>query len=64
MYGYKRNSPFRENGVMVSIGLNKSITSPTPWFYIYDEDIWPARVYAPEFLMGVVLCRQNILFKI
>jgi protoporphyrinogen oxidase len=36
------------SGVMLSLGLNKHCTSPTLWFYIYDEDILPARVYAPN----------------
>ena len=36
------------SGVILSLGLNKPITSPTLWFYIYDEDILPARVYAPD----------------
>lgn len=36
------------SGVMVSLGLSKPHTAPTLWFYIYDEDILPARVYAPD----------------
>lgn len=36
------------SGVILSLGLNKPVTSPTLWFYIYDEDILPARVYAPN----------------
>lgn len=36
------------SGVMVSIGLKKQHTSPALWFYIYDEDIHPARVYCPD----------------
>ena len=36
------------SGVMVSIGLSKPCTAPALWFYIYDEDILPARVYAPD----------------
>lgn len=36
------------SGVMVSIGLNCENVSPELWFYIYDEDIYPARVYAPN----------------
>lgn len=36
------------SGVMVSIGLSKPHTAPALWFYIYDEDILPARVYAPD----------------
>lgn len=36
------------SGIMVSIGLNCNNVSPELWFYIYDEDIYPARVYAPN----------------
>lgn len=36
------------SGVMVSIGLKKKHKSPALWFYIYDEDILPARVYCPN----------------
>lgn len=36
------------SGVMVSIGLKKQHNSPALWFYIYDEDIHPARVYCPD----------------
>lgn len=36
------------SGIMVSIGLNCQNISPALWFYIYDEDIYPARVYAPN----------------
>lgn len=36
------------SGVMVSIGLNCENVAPELWFYIYDEDIYPARVYAPN----------------
>lgn len=36
------------SGVIVSIGLNKKHRSPSLWFYIYDEDILPARVYCPD----------------
>lgn len=35
-------------GVMVSLGLNKTGVSPALWYYIYDEDIYPARIYAPD----------------
>lgn len=35
-------------GIMVSLGLNKERVSPSLWFYIYDEDIIPARVYSPD----------------
>lgn len=36
------------SGVLVSIGLSCENVSPELWFYIYDEDIHPARVYAPN----------------
>lgn len=36
------------SGIMVSIGLKNQHKSPTLWFYIYDEDIYPARVYCPD----------------
>jgi len=36
------------SGLMVSIGLKCENVSPALWFYIYDEDIYPARVYAPN----------------
>ncbi|NBJ92496.1 protoporphyrinogen/coproporphyrinogen oxidase [Parablautia muri] len=36
------------SGVLVSIGLRRENVAPALWFYIYDEDIWPARVYAPN----------------
>ncbi len=36
------------SGVMVSIGLARPCVSPALWFYIYDEEILPARVYAPD----------------
>ena len=36
------------SGVIVSIGLSCPNVSPSLWFYIYDEDIFPARVYAPN----------------
>ena len=35
-------------GVMVSLGFNKTDISPALWYYIYDEDILPARIYAPD----------------
>ena len=35
-------------GVMVSLGFNRPKVSPALWFYIYDEDIFPARVYSPD----------------
>ena len=36
------------SGIMVSIGLKNQHKSPALWFYIYDEDIHPARVYCPD----------------
>lgn len=36
------------SGVLVSIGLKRENVAPALWFYIYDEDILPARVYAPN----------------
>ena len=36
------------SGILVSVGLNCENVSPELWFYIYDEDIHPARVYAPN----------------
>lgn len=36
------------SGAIVSVGLNKPHSSPSLWFYIYDEDILPARIYCPE----------------
>lgn len=36
------------SGIMVSIGLKCENVAPELWFYIYDEDIYPARVYAPN----------------
>ena len=35
-------------GMLVSLGLRRPQTSRHLWFYIYDEDIPPARVYAPD----------------
>ncbi|BEU88731.1 NAD(P)/FAD-dependent oxidoreductase [Selenomonas sp. TAMA-11512] len=35
-------------GAIVSIALSCPSRAPALWFYIYDEDIYPARVYAPE----------------
>ena len=35
-------------GVMLSLGLNKPNVSPALWYYIYDEDILPTRIYAPD----------------
>lgn len=36
------------SGVMVSVGLKKQHKSPALWFYIYDEGIYPARVYCSD----------------
>lgn len=36
------------SGVIVSLGFNKPKIPPALWFYIYDEDIYPARVYSPS----------------
>lgn len=36
------------SGYIISIGLNKQKSFPALWFYIYDEDIFPARVYSPS----------------
>lgn len=36
------------SGVMVSLGFSKPRIAPALWFYVYDEDILPARVYAPD----------------
>ena len=32
----------------MSVGLDKPHNSPSLWFYIYDEDILPARIYCPD----------------
>ena len=36
------------SGYMVSVGLKRKIEFPSVWFYIYDEDILPARVYLSD----------------
>lgn len=36
------------SGYIVSIGLNKVKEFPSLWFYIYDEDILPARIHSPS----------------
>lgn len=36
------------SGYIISIGLNKQKCFPSLWFYIYDEDILPARVHSPS----------------
>lgn len=35
-------------GYLISIGLNTKNIPPYLWWYIYDEDILPARVYSPS----------------
>jgi protoporphyrinogen oxidase len=35
-------------GYQVSLGFKRSDVAKHLWFYIYDEDIWPARVYSPN----------------
>jgi protoporphyrinogen oxidase len=36
------------SGYLVSLGFNKSEIADKLWFYIYDKDILPARVYSPS----------------
>lgn len=36
------------SGYLVSLGFNKPDIANKLWFYIYDEDILPARVYSPS----------------
>ncbi len=36
------------SGYMVSLGFNREDIAKHLWFYIYDEDILPARVYSPS----------------
>ncbi|AFV02583.1 putative O-antigen synthesis protein, WbyH [Dehalobacter sp. UNSWDHB] len=36
------------SGIMVSLGFNRKNVSPSLWFYIYDEEIYPSRVYSPS----------------
>ncbi len=36
------------SGYQISIGLNTKDIPPYLWWYIYDEDILPARVYSPS----------------
>lgn len=35
-------------GVMVSLGFDRPKVSPALWYYIYDEDILPARIYSSD----------------
>ncbi len=36
------------SGQLVSLGFNRPDVSPKIWFYIYDEDIEPARAFSPS----------------
>jgi len=36
------------SGIIISLGFNKLDVPPALWFYIYDEDIYPARVHSPS----------------
>jgi len=36
------------SGALVSLGFNKPHIAKNLWFYIYDEDILPARIYSPS----------------
>lgn len=36
------------SGIIISLGFNKEDVPKSLWFYIYDEDIYPARVYSPS----------------
>lgn len=36
------------SGILISIGFKRKIKMPALWFYIYDEEILPARVYSPN----------------
>jgi len=36
------------SGQLVSLGFNRPYISPKIWFYIYDEDIEPARAFSPS----------------
>lgn len=36
------------SGYIVSLGINTKNIPPYLWFYIYDEDILPARIYSPS----------------
>jgi protoporphyrinogen oxidase len=33
---------------LISVGLRRPAVSPALWFYVYDRDIWAARVYSPD----------------
>lgn len=36
------------SGAMISLGFNRPKICPRLWFYIYDEDIYPSRIYSPD----------------
>ncbi|MBE5850471.1 MAG: hypothetical protein E7298_09985 [Lachnospiraceae bacterium] len=36
------------SGAMISLGFSRPKVCPRLWFYIYDEDIFPSRIYAPD----------------
>ncbi len=36
------------SGAVISLGFSRPKVSPRLWFYIYDEDIYPSRVYSPD----------------
>ena len=40
---------------LVSVGFNRPDVAKYPWFYIYDEDIFPSRVCSPN-----ILSPQNV----
>ncbi|MFR6032871.1 MAG: hypothetical protein ACLUKN_06625 [Bacilli bacterium] len=42
------NSLMHTSGYMVSLGFNRADVAKHLWFYIYDEDIPPSRVYSPS----------------
>lgn len=39
---------FATAGVIISLGFNQEDIAKNLWFYIYDEDIFPSRVYSPS----------------
>jgi len=42
------NNLMYTSGYMVSLGFNRPDIAKNLWFYIYDENILPARVYSPK----------------
>ncbi len=36
------------SAAMISLGFNRPKVCPRLWFYIYDEDIYPSRIYSPD----------------